>query len=370
MPAYLSRPSAARSTPASPFWTPAALSSPPVAYPLPSGAAATTPLQRMTTAAYLNAMRARAGTTPYRSAENTFGVKTGDWGGNIMGGTVKSGDFGNPSPDTKDIRWTNNTVGAPGSGGTAPSGYSNDLAGRFQEQFDRANQANEARYQDVLGGYQSRYQRGLSMLAGLGQQEGRDINELYDAQGAKINQNLIGRGLGNSTITSTMAMGNERERNADLGRLNKRVRQQALAQDAGLSGDTLQFMERKTENAPSMELLDQLAQGVGAAGGGLPPAGMYDGDVGMGGGGYGFNPYFGGGYMPRGNNFLQQQQAAAQANLAAAAPGKPIGLTANQRYGYSGTGPVRRGYALRWLPTNVKNAYRTQDPEWMAWAGR
>ena len=145
----------------------------------------------------------------------------------------------------------------------------------FQQAHDAANQANEARYQDALYGFYDRYRRGLGMLAGMGQQEARDINEIHDQQFARNQNDLIGRGLGNSTVMATMRMGTDRERAAALGRLNERVRGQVMNTDAGLSADVLNFMERKTETGPDPRLLAQLAQGVGAAG------------MGMGGGGFG-----------------------------------------------------------------------------------
>lgn len=153
--------------------------------------------------------------------------------------------------------------------------------GSFQQSLDQANQANEARYRDILGGFQSRYDRNLAMLAGLGQQEGKDINELYDQQFARGQQDLIGRGLGNSTRLVTLRQGVDRERANDLGRLNERMRQQVLNTDQNLSGDVLNFMERKTEQGPDMRMLAQLAQGVGAAGFGLPSG--YGGGFGGGG---------------------------------------------------------------------------------------
>ena len=152
--------------------------------------------------------------------------------------------------------------GASGGGGT--------LGGSFQEALDRANANNEARYQDILGGYQSRYERNLEDLKGMGAQEERDINDRYRSEEARRRQQLIGRGLGNSSVVNTMQMGNERERANDQGRLNDRLRQQRLTLDAGLSGDTLQFMERRNDTGPDLRMLAQLSQGVGQAGGGLP----------------------------------------------------------------------------------------------------
>jgi len=345
---------ATRAAPPSPFWTPTALSLPQVTYPTPYGASTPATPRRLTRdeTVALNWQRSGMGQqTP--PVMDTFGSVKRNWG---------SDTFGSVPRNTYTVQMPGGGGGDFYGGGASGGG----LAGDYQAAMDRANALNEARYQDILGGYQSRYERGLNMLAGLGQQEGRDVNEAYDAQGAKIQQNLIGRGLGNSTVLSTMRMGNERERNADLGRLNERVRQQALAQDAGLSGDTLQFMERKTENGPSAELLAQLAQGAGAAGygggyggygGGMDLAAVNaDGSLygAGGGGGLPMMPFGRGGYAPRGNTFQQQRQAAAQANWAAKNAGTYNGPTANQRAGYGTTlNPVGAAYRAASVPTGV-----------------
>jgi DNA-binding XRE family transcriptional regulator len=216
----------------------------------------------------------------------------------------------------------------------AGGGAGNNLLSQYQSAMNRANQANEARYQDVLGGYQQRYQRGMDMLSGLGQQQSKDINELYDQQQGNINNNLINSGLMNSSVASTMAMGNNRERNADLGRLNDSVRQQAMAADAGLSGDTLQFMERKTEAQPNVALLAQIMQSLGVGGyggggiGGIGGGAM--GGAGMGGAGGMAPPWLppwlmppgGAGYGSPNAGFQDSRRAAARANYAAQNQGK------------------------------------------------
>ena len=194
-----------------------------------------------------------------------------------------------------------------------------------------ANQANEARYQDILNGYQQRYERNLANLQNAGQQEAADINEAYTNQGSRINNDLISRGMRNSTVAGTMAQGNERERLAAISRLNERLQQQRLAVDAGLSKDTLDVMERKNEAGPDLALLAQLQRAASATGGlggavggaSFVPASalgfqnplmwatqaMMQGAAGGGGGGNGFEtseerarrlgkPYFGPGNVP------------------------------------------------------------------------
>jgi hypothetical protein len=291
-------------------WQPSALSNPHVPYP--ASPFAQTPQRRIPPRP-----PSWYGNSP-ASTTGQLGVKAGDFGGAGPFG-VKVGDFGMPGEDTQQ-HVTNVPVGGGMGAGAG------NIGNQFQAALNNARQANEARYQDILGGYQQRYQRGLGMLAGLGQQEGRDINELYDSQGSKINQDLIGRGLGNSSVMATMAMGNNRERNADLGRLNDRVRQQAMATDAGLSGDELQFMERRNDVGPDLSMLAQLAQGMGAAG------------YGQGGGGGGMGGYmppmdmsfmmpgFGGGYQSPGPSAWNQNRLAnARANYAAKNAAKALG---------------------------------------------
>lgn len=150
------------------------------------------------------------------------------------------------------------TFGMGGGGGGGGSSFSDAYA--------EANAANEARYRDVLGGYQNRYERNMEDLRGSGAQERNDINEAYKDQWAARQQSMIGRGLGNSSILDTMQAGNERERINDQGRLEERLRQQRIGLDTSLSGDTLGFMERRVDQQPDPMLAAQLAQGLGQAG--------------------------------------------------------------------------------------------------------
>ena len=322
-------------------WQPAALGLPPVNYP----GAAPARRQRMR---YVPAQPTQRQQTP----EEVFGVNAGGWNPNPMG-------WNNAGPlDPRIYKTTNIPVG--GGGGAGGGG---GLAQSFQDAIDRANQANEARYRDILGGYQSRYQRGMGMLSGLGQQEARDINELYDNQAAQARQNLTSRGLGNSTLLATMQQGADRERNAELGRLNERMRQQTLATDSGLSGDTLQFMERKNDTGPNLAMLAQLAQGVGAAGGGgggMGPVYASPGSLGY------VDPsmfYTGGGYQSPYAGFSDARNAQARAARAArnANPraNLPAGFDPDWYYGTDVTPPQSKGlsdYGSRaagnWLDAN------------------
>ena len=285
------------------YWRPAAMDRPPVAYP-----------------AYSFDQSASDGVDSRKPYKGTFAQRYNKMRGNdqisITPGSpmanAGTGSYMGPGSHAADQLWQQQTATAMAQaharktgGGLTPGGYTtaggggggyggggsgggggygggspSELAREYQRAMDRANQENEARYQDVLGGTQARYERGMGMLEGAGNQERQDINEAYDASGAAMRQGLVSRGLNNSTILDTMQMGNQRERTASLGRLNDRLIQQRLAQDANLSGDVLNFMERKTETGPDLNQLIQLEQllgagnvGNGGAGGGAYMAG-------------------------------------------------------------------------------------------------
>lgn len=139
-------------------------------------------------------------------------------------------------------------------------GGSGGSAGGFQGAYDEARAENEARYRDILGGYEAR----RAAAQGAGAQESRDIDKAMRGRGAASRQSLVSRGLNNSTLLDTMQMGVERERADAQGRLNERLRRE----EADLLGDELRFMQERDDTYPDMGLLAQLAQGVGAAGGG------------------------------------------------------------------------------------------------------
>lgn len=345
--------------PRSSYWQPDALSQAPVTYPTPAFMPNTAPAPR--TPFYRPARVQDADPSNPNTGPRAFGVLSGDFGGSGVFG-VKTGTFNMPG----DTVWNTRNFGTAGGavaaqararaagggmgGGGIGGGGSGDLVSEYQQALNRANQANEARYRDALSGYQSRYQRGMDMLNGLGQQEAKDINEMYDNQAAKTKGDLIGRGLGNSTVMNTMLAGVERERAAELGRLNERVRQQAIGTDAGLSGDTLSFMERKNETGPDFQMLAQLAQqlGQGGVGGGAFGLGAIGADAfGGGGGGMpmgGMMPMVN--YMPRATAQNTARLAAARANYAAR-----NGLKGQTDWPNQGRGPVSSSYARSWLPT-------------------
>ena len=155
----------------------------------------------------------------------------------------------------------------------------------YNKKMAEANSANLGRYGDILGDLNERYKRNMGYLEGMGASEASDINDAAMQQAANVQQQMTSAGLAGTTVMPTMQAGVERQRLAEQGRLQERLRQQKLAADSQLSGDIASFKERRTDQAPDMGLYAQLAMQMAAGGqGGTPtPGGAPAGGGGIGG---------------------------------------------------------------------------------------
>lgn len=141
----------------------------------------------------------------------------------------------------------------------------------YEAAYKKANDVNEERYKDILGGYNTRYDTAMSTLEGLGAQEGSDIRSDWDAQQKASEMRLKRAGLAGTTVMPTMAAGIERQKQADLNRMNERLQRERLGYQTGLSQDTLQFKERRNDLQPDMgmyaTLMEKAGNGYGGGGG-------------------------------------------------------------------------------------------------------
>lgn len=207
-------------------------------------------------------------------------------------------------------------LGGPASDPAAAKAAQDFLKGtinEFQTAQDRANAANEQRYQQGLGvlsglnssqdqmlgglanlygqrntdfgtgmsgvvgasqgllddwlrrsgligqGYDALNQRVMDRTGLMGYQQGQAINQAYDRQNAQAEQDLINRGLSNTTIRPTVQRGIEADRTRALTGLAEDVNNQFNQLDMGTTNPALQFGER------SGQFASQLGQGtVGA----------------------------------------------------------------------------------------------------------
>ena len=156
------------------------------------------------------------------------------------------------------------------------------LAQQYQNALDEANRANEQRYQDTIGELQSVRSRAMGRFAGYGEQAADDIRERYNDLSASDYQGLVSRGLGNSSLRHSFALGRQRELTRDLNRLNESIIGQQNAADIGTTNSLAQMMASRVDQQPDLGQMAALYGNLGASGYGQP---AYQG---VGGGGYGY----------------------------------------------------------------------------------
>lgn len=180
----------------------------------------------------------------------------------------------------------------------------NDLLTQYETAYNAANTANETRYQDLLSGYQNisdtqlgstspysygsiyqgyqnREQDLSAMFNQYGQQAATDISNVYDQQAASAEQDLTSRGLGNTTIQSSVSQGLASSEAQDLSRLQEELAQMNVGLQSQWTGDTLNaqtgyanaatgllgaqygVMERRTDVAPSLADIANLSLQLG-----------------------------------------------------------------------------------------------------------
>jgi hypothetical protein len=113
-----------------------------------------------------------------------------------------------------------------------------DILKQLQQAQTSANAANEQRYQDILGLYSN-----------LGKTGTAQIQENEAQQQAKATQDLTSRGLGNSTVTSSVSRGIAND---------AQFAQQALQEQ--IAGQKAGVMERRTDQGPNMSMYANLLQ--------------------------------------------------------------------------------------------------------------
>lgn len=136
---------------------------------------------------------------------------------------------------------------------------SDALAEDFRARYDEAKQANEQRYNDILGLYDQQ----MSNVANYGQQTTQDIHNDYATLGGQAQQQMINSGLYGSTVAPTMQMGVQRQKSAALGRHRDN---QALVKNQ-ITGARANFMERRVDTYPDLQLYASTMQNLGRYGG-------------------------------------------------------------------------------------------------------
>lgn len=181
----------------------------------------------------------------------------------------------------------NGAGGVPFDQSFGSPGSAEALWNDFQSKQTQANAANDNRYKDILGGYDQI----MGTFDNAGAQQAADINQGARNQGAQVQQNLVSSGLAGTTVMPTLQAGVERQRVANQARLNEQLQ----GQRAGMAKNRLDFMERRTDQAPDPNMYMNLIQKIGE--GGFGPQDTMAGGPGGGAGVGGVGPMGAGGGM-------------------------------------------------------------------------
>ncbi len=127
------------------------------------------------------------------------------------------------------------------------------LINQYNQGWAEAKAANEARYQ-----------QGLGIIDQTTGQREADIRSDYAGQRSDIMQQLARTGMGNTTISPTMGLGVEREKQSALNRLAD-----------SLQGTKLGWIERREDEYPESDMIVSLINQLGKGSGGQSGSQVY-----------------------------------------------------------------------------------------------
>ncbi len=179
----------------------------------------------------------------------------------------------------------------------------------FQELQDKANEANEQRYQDILeqlgitqGQVGGTYDEVFELLGTMGDAERQRIGSQASRAGAQSTQSLISRGLGSTTIQDSMQRRIDEEENRSNLALEEAISGQKAGALMGRAGSEermgsliASMMEMRTDQGPDLSMLMQLMGQSGAGQGAYGSAMAGGGGSGGGDSGSSFGASSGGG---------------------------------------------------------------------------
>ena len=184
-----------------------------------------------------------------------------------------SDDMMLPMPETPP---TTATPTDPATGTTSAPTSTKDIIKKIEEMMEASNLANLERYEQGLAeltGSRDRmregYARAEELMAGTGESARQAIGELAQTTQATGTQDLITRGLGNTTITGALARGVA----SDKARNLLQLQEQEAMQKAGLAergamgelaatGPIASFIEARSDIGPDVGLYADLMKSL------------------------------------------------------------------------------------------------------------
>lgn len=152
-----------------------------------------------------------------------------------------------------------------------------NLLGQFETARNETNAANEARYQDILGGYNQYagdYAQRTNDLMGnmseFGKAQEADLARKFEQQEAGLTQDMIDRGLYNSTSLDAARRGMSYDQSAQNLQLQDMLMRQKMDYQRGVTQEELQarlpglqFKENRTDVGPEYSDIASIAAAVG-----------------------------------------------------------------------------------------------------------
>jgi hypothetical protein len=155
---------------------------------------------------------------------------------------------------------------APAASGTSSMRQlMEQLSQDYQSQLDAANYANEARYAEGHGELSGLRDRNQERVGNWGKAQEQLNEERSRDTLSAVQANLASRGLGNSTITDAFRQRNSRDLGLVQQDLSERRDDRASRYDSADTGNLVGFVERRTDQAPSMEPMLAMIKQLGEA---------------------------------------------------------------------------------------------------------
>ena len=137
------------------------------------------------------------------------------------------------------------------------------LKAEYEKAFNEAKTANEQRYGQILGGFDSLYADTMSGLDGMGDAARKDVNSSYNKALSQSMQGLVNAGMANSTIVPSVNLTNARQRTNSVNSLNEMLRRERLGYMNNITNNKLGFMERREDGYPDTNMYASLMNSYG-----------------------------------------------------------------------------------------------------------
>lgn len=259
-----------------------------------------------------------------------------------------------------------------GLGGSAQQSMAN-LGTGYANAYSSALANNQTNYNNILSGYQQTLGHNVAArdaigsgytdltnsvlggIADIGQSRQNDINAQYAQQSGQQAQQLINRGLGNSTVQQSVQRGLQYDQARSSTDLANQIAQTTAGYRSQLGQATLGFSERAV-NANSGDAQNQIGW-MNSVNAPYPDAGQYanlasqfgaanqqekDRALAMGRGLSNGPPSSAGGYIPSGGGFGPNQNFGQSAGFSVPQGGAPMGSA----YNLTGFAPASAGLGI------------------------